>query len=92
MKNSEAANSSHPTHIPPVSLKDTQQAVKPLPEEEQKVKQTDLPRKKKKRRAKKNGTGQQLQPRRENDNGIDSTSARNDEDTEMMAVETSTQQ
>ena len=56
--NSATTNNSHPTHIPPVPLKDTHQAVKPLPEGEQKDKQTDLPHKKKKRRAKKNGTGQ----------------------------------
>ena len=34
--NSTAANNSRLTHIPPVSLKDTHQAVKPLPEGEQK--------------------------------------------------------
>jgi hypothetical protein len=66
--------------------------VRPLPREEQKVTQTDLLRKKKKRKAKKNGTGQHQQPREENYNGIDSASARNEGDTEMKAVETSTQQ
>ena len=85
-------NQSHPTHIPPVSLKDTHQSEQPLPEEEQKVIQTDLLHKKKKRRAKKNGTGQHHQPREENDDGIDSASASNDADTEMKAVGTSTQQ
>jgi hypothetical protein len=90
--NTTAATNSHPTHIPPVSHKDTQQSEQPLPEEEQKAIQTDLLHKKKKRRAKKNGTGQHHQPREENDNGIDSASARNDGDTEMKAVDTSTQQ
>jgi hypothetical protein len=66
--------------------------VRPLPREEQKVTQTDLLRKKKKRKAKKNGTGQHHQPRGENDNGTDSVSAGNDGDTEMKAVDTSTQQ
>jgi hypothetical protein len=66
--------------------------VTPLPGEEQKVTQTDLLHKKKKQRAKKNGTGQHHQPRGENDNGIDSARARNDQDTEMKAAETSTQQ
>ena len=56
-KNSATTNNSRPTHIPSVPLKDTQQAEKPLPKEEQKVNQTDLPRKKKRRRAKKDGTG-----------------------------------
>jgi hypothetical protein len=86
-----AATNSHPTHIPPVSHKDTHHTEQPLPEEEQKVIQTDLLHKKKKRRAKKNGTGQHQQPREENNNGIDSARARNDGDTEMKAVETSTQ-
>jgi hypothetical protein len=66
--------------------------VKPLPGEEQKVTQTDLLRTKKKQRAKKNGTGQHHQPREQNDNGIDSARERNDGDTEMKAVDTSTQQ
>ena len=87
-----AATNCHPTHIPPVSLKDTHQSEQPLPEEEKELIQTDLLRKKKKRKAKKNGTGQHQQPREENDNGIDSASARNEGDTEMKAVETSTQQ
>jgi hypothetical protein len=75
-----------------VSHKDTRQSEQPLPEEEQKVIQTDLLHKKKKRKAKKNGTGQHQQPKEENDNGTDSARARNDGDTEMKAVETSTQQ
>ena len=87
-----AATNSHPTHVPPVSHKDTHQSEQPLPEEEQKVIQTDLLHKKKKRRAKKNGKGQHHQPREENDNGIDSANARNDADTEMKAVDTSSQQ
>jgi hypothetical protein len=66
--------------------------VKPLSGEEQKVTQTDLLRKKKKRKAKKNGTGQHHQPSGENDNGIDSASARNDGNTEMKAVDTPNQQ
>jgi hypothetical protein len=48
--------------------------------------------KKKKWRAKKNGTGQHHQPRGENDNGIYSASAKNAGDTEMKVVETSNQQ
>jgi hypothetical protein len=90
--NTTAATNSHPTHIPPVSHNDTHQSEQPLPEEEQKVIQTDLLHKKKKRRAKKNGTGQHHQPREENDNAINSASARNDGDTEMKAVDTSNQQ
>ncbi len=78
-----ATTNSHPTHIPPVSHNDTHQSEQPLPEEEQKVIQTDLLHKKKKRRAKKKGIGQHHQQREEKENGIDSASARNDGDTEM---------
>jgi hypothetical protein len=46
--NTTAATNSHPTHIPPVSHNDTHQSEQLLPEEEQKVVQTDLLHKKKK--------------------------------------------